>query len=105
MPTSITSKKNHLRLLFKSDESVTKKGFHATWAFDLDECNIKNGGCQHKCINTPGSYHCGCNEGYVLHINKKDCKEEKQCGSTLMAKEQAMTLQSPGFDDGQGLII
>jgi len=32
---------------------------------------------------------------------KNSVKEEKQCGSTLMAKEQAMTLQSPGFDDGK----
>ena len=29
-------------------------------------------------------------------------KEEKTCGSTLMAKQQPMTLQSPGFDDGNG---
>ena len=79
---------------------MTKKGFRASWAFDRDECTNKNGGCQHKCINTPGSFKCDCNEGYVLHMNQKDCKEEKQCGSTLIAKEQAVPLQSPGFDDG-----
>ena len=32
--------------IFSSDQSVTKKGFRASWAFDRNECNVKNGGCQ-----------------------------------------------------------
>ena len=33
---------------------------------DVNECSIKNGGCQQKCINTPGGFSCACNPGYDL---------------------------------------
>ena len=36
---------------------------------------MNNGGCQHTCKNTVGSYTCSCNNGYTLHENKHDCKE------------------------------
>ena len=43
---------------------------------DKDECaDGKNGGCQHICRNTIGSYVCECNNGFVLHENGHDCKE------------------------------
>lgn len=44
---------------------------------DKDECSKDNGGCQHECINTVGSYVCQCRNGFVLHENKHDCKEGK----------------------------
>lgn len=42
---------------------------------DKDECSKENGGCQHECVNTFGSYSCQCRSGFVLHENKHDCKE------------------------------
>ena len=42
---------------------------------DKDECSKDNGGCQHECVNTMGSYLCQCRNGFVLHENKHDCKE------------------------------
>lgn len=42
---------------------------------DKDECSKDNGGCQHECINTIGSYVCQCRNGFILHENKHDCKE------------------------------
>ena len=42
---------------------------------DKDECAVSNGGCQHECRNTVGSYECSCHNGYMLHENKHDCKE------------------------------
>lgn len=42
---------------------------------DKDECAVNNGGCQHICKNTIGSYSCACHNGFVLHENKHDCKE------------------------------
>lgn len=42
---------------------------------DKDECAVNNGGCQHICKNTIGSYSCSCHNGFVLHENKHDCKE------------------------------
>ena len=42
---------------------------------DKDECAKDNGGCQHECVNTFGSYLCRCRNGYRLHENGQDCKE------------------------------
>ena len=39
---------------------------------------MNNGGCQHVCVNTRGSYACECHNGYVLHSNQHDCKEGQQ---------------------------
>lgn len=44
-------------------------------ASDKDECAIDNGGCQHVCKNTIGSYVCSCSNGFTLHENGHDCKE------------------------------
>lgn len=42
---------------------------------DMDECATNNGGCQHECRNTIGSYMCSCHNGFTLHDNGHDCKE------------------------------
>lgn len=33
---------------------------------DVNECTDNNGGCDQKCINSPGSYACVCNVGFEL---------------------------------------
>ena len=43
-------------------------------AIDDDECALNNGGCQHKCINTDGSYYCSCDTGYDLQQDEFSCK-------------------------------
>ena len=40
---------------------------------DVNECEVSNGGCEHKCKNTNGSYVCQCNKGFVLDGNGKTC--------------------------------
>ena len=35
-----------------------------------------NGGCQHKCNNTIGSYLCSCNDGYALVGDDRSCVGE-----------------------------
>lgn len=40
---------------------------------DINECSLNNGGCEHTCENTMGSFECHCHAGYRLHWNKKDC--------------------------------
>lgn len=43
-------------------------------SLDKDECNVNNGGCDivnGLCINTPGSYHCQCKQGYQLRENSE----------------------------------
>lgn len=32
---------------------------------DINECATSNGNCQHKCVNTIGSYKCTCNPGFT----------------------------------------
>ena len=40
---------------------------------DTDECDRRNGGCEHSCINSVGSFKCVCDEGYRLDRNKYNC--------------------------------
>ncbi|XP_062872071.1 fibulin-2-like [Trichomycterus rosablanca] len=41
---------------------------------DMDECRVYEGLlCHHRCINTPGSYECGCFSGYALHQDGINC--------------------------------
>ena len=42
---------------------------------DIDylECDYNNGNCQHRCVNTLGSYYCTCNIGYQLRSDKHRC--------------------------------
>ncbi|MEE6514872.1 hypothetical protein FKM82_023266 [Ascaphus truei] len=96
LPSVITSQYNNMRIEFKSDNTVSKKGFRAHFFSDKDECTRDNGGCQHECTNTLGSYSCQCRSGYTLHENKHDCKEagcdHKVTGSTG-------TISSPNWPD------
>ncbi|GAB0094394.1 sushi, von Willebrand factor type A, EGF and pentraxin domain-containing protein 1 [Sergentomyia squamirostris] len=34
---------------------------------DVNECVKNNGGCDQKCVNSPGSFQCACNSGYELY--------------------------------------
>lgn len=34
---------------------------------DVNECSVNNGGCDQKCVNIGGDYHCNCNVGYELY--------------------------------------
>ena len=41
---------------------------------DIDECKIGNGRCEHKCINTDGSYYCMCKRGYKQAADGRRCR-------------------------------
>jgi integrin beta 2 len=41
---------------------------------DIDECSERNGGCELLCINSPGSFACGCQQGYILQPDGRTCK-------------------------------
>lgn len=34
---------------------------------DVNECAKENGGCDQKCVNSPGGFGCACNAGYQLY--------------------------------------
>uniref|UniRef100_A0A3B5KJS5 Growth arrest-specific 6 n=1 Tax=Takifugu rubripes TaxID=31033 RepID=A0A3B5KJS5_TAKRU len=53
---------------------------------DVDECSKRNGGCDHQCNNTMGSYRCSCHQGYMLvgrHMcdDVDECKDAEVCGT------------------------
>ena len=39
---------------------------------DTDECQGSHG-CDHRCVNTHGSFRCGCNHGFLLKGDKRTC--------------------------------
>ena len=43
---------------------------------DIDECETNNGGCNHTCTNSDGSYTCSCNTGYTLDLDEEGCSRE-----------------------------
>uniref|UniRef100_A0A8D0CLR5 Metalloendopeptidase n=1 Tax=Scleropages formosus TaxID=113540 RepID=A0A8D0CLR5_SCLFO len=95
-PEAITSQYNNMRIEFKSDNTVSKKGFKAQFFSDKDECSKENGGCQHECVNTFGSYSCQCRSGFMLHENKHDCKE---AGCDHVVTSVSGTITSPNWPD------
>ncbi len=40
---------------------------------DEDECKVRKGGCQQKCLNTEGSFVCWCGRGFRLSTDMKTC--------------------------------
>ena len=50
--------------------------YYYTYTFiypDNDECSLGTDDCTHMCINTDGSFTCGCNSGYVLNTDGFTC--------------------------------
>lgn len=43
---------------------------------------MNNGGCDHICRNTVGSFECSCKKGYKLLINERSCQGERTGGET-----------------------
>ncbi|KMQ95009.1 tolloid-like protein 2-like protein [Lasius niger] len=96
LPPLITSEGNFMRITFTSDNSVQKSGFAAIFFTDMDECATNNGGCQHECKNTIGSYQCSCHNGFTLHENGHDCKEG---GCKYEITAPMGTITSPNYPD------
>lgn len=43
---------------------------------DINECLMNNGGCDHFCRNTVGSFECGCQKGHKLLTDERTCQGE-----------------------------
>ncbi len=50
---------------------------------DMNECALGNGGCDHQCVNTGGSFSCGCRPGYKLQADSHSCRLEGVCVCVL----------------------
>lgn len=55
-------------------------GCVAVFCADVDECSKRNGGCDHQCNNTMGSYRCSCHHGYML-VGRHMCNGKLQLKS------------------------
>ncbi|KAB0800679.1 hypothetical protein PPYR_06418 [Photinus pyralis] len=46
----------------------------------IDECQLMPTMCTHGvCVNTPGSFECQCNRGFIYDINSHQCIDENEC--------------------------
>merc|ERR550534_3328845 len=43
------------------------------------ECKTDNGGCEYSCRNLPGTFQCGCQEGYKLKDDQASCTDIDEC--------------------------
>ncbi|XP_063887696.1 multiple epidermal growth factor-like domains protein 6 isoform X2 [Scylla paramamosain] len=46
---------------------------------DRDKCQVNNGGCEHSCKNTVGSFMCCCSPGYRLRRDGRTCQDVNEC--------------------------
>ncbi|XP_063954009.1 fibrillin-3-like [Lytechinus pictus] len=46
---------------------------------DLNECGLEPRPCNHRCINTLGSFRCHCEQGYLLEEDGKTCIRDGRC--------------------------
>lgn len=67
-----------LLYLSSFNEKKHSSHFHFQSSFlfsDINECSNGNGGCNHDCINTAGSFHCRCYPGFEFKTSdKKICQ-------------------------------
>eukprot|EP00058_Branchiostoma_floridae_P027851 XP_002613342.1 hypothetical protein BRAFLDRAFT_68309 [Branchiostoma floridae] len=66
---------------------------------DRDECADNNGGCSHSCVNTGGSYHCTCPDGYRL-AGATNCVDINECDEAQHDCEQTCLNINGGFSCG-----
>ncbi|XP_058709421.1 epidermal growth factor-like protein 7 isoform X1 [Poecile atricapillus] len=70
---------------------------------DVDECASQSHGCSQLCINTAGSFHCACRDGFSLAADGKGCQPllpaagtdtSSQAGPSSEMKEEMEDLRS-----------
>lgn len=64
---------------------------------DTNECLTDNGGCDHICINTDGSFQCSCNASYLLVTDNKTCNAISKCKNFTVMQEPTGNISVPGF--------
>uniref|UniRef100_A0A2K6PTN2 Matrilin 4 n=1 Tax=Rhinopithecus roxellana TaxID=61622 RepID=A0A2K6PTN2_RHIRO len=60
-----------------------------------DQCAERGHGCQHQCVNVPGTFHCTCNPGYKLAADNKSCLAIDLCAEGTHGCEHHC-VNSPG---------
>jgi fibulin 1/2 len=65
---------------------------------DIDECSLIPKICPDQCRNTPGSYECYCQNGFILDIKGKLC-EGKVLHSNLIKNRKAYNILIADVDE------
>ena len=50
---------------------------------DVNECEAGSVECDQVCVNTPGSYHCGCVAGYRRSEATGGCEDIDECAEDI----------------------
>jgi hypothetical protein len=61
------------------DDECDVRPANGTRCLDVDECTLNNGGCEHYCDNTQGSFRCRCKAGFQLAEDKWSCEDTNEC--------------------------
>ena len=61
---------------------------------DVNECDKQNGGCDHNCSNTEGSFECSCYIGYKLDDDRKSCLGTYHVHHTMIHKSNGSELMN-----------
>lgn len=63
---------------------------------NVDECaKVEVNQCEHKCVDTPLSFYCECNEGYKLMADGKACEDINEC-TEVKSKCSQYCFNTPG---------
>uniref|UniRef100_A0A158PA86 Metalloendopeptidase n=1 Tax=Angiostrongylus cantonensis TaxID=6313 RepID=A0A158PA86_ANGCA len=89
----VTRKSNQMVIRFFADNSVQKSGFELEFVRELDECATGLQVCEHRCVNTVGSFRCDCHIGYSLRPDGRTC--ESTCGGFLQTSSGSFS--SPNY--------
>lgn len=93
LPPILASTSNRMYIRFVSDGSGEGRGFSAALFQEIDECTLKDHGCEQNCINTLDGYSCTCRFGFKLRNDMKTC--ESACGGVTNATNGI--IESPSF--------
>ena len=64
---------------------------------DINECTTDVDGCSQLCVNTNGSFFCGCNEGYTLTEDGRTCGDINECLAGTHGCQQDCVNTDGGF--------
>ena len=64
----------------------------ALFCLEIDECLTNNGGCEHNCTNTDGSFFCSCDSGYELDSDMANCSGDKLHAVTVLVRGRVLSL-------------